>query len=146
MRFASEYVPNVNPTIESAALGGEDLIRVETDAAATRSVRAGETVTIDLAWPACDAAPCGGAEPYLWFDPTARRLLSRREAMRVAWYATAGAFATTHTGQIEAMADEPRTTNRWTAPAATGTVFLWAVLRDDRGGATWATFRLDVAP
>lgn len=154
MHYLRDYVANANPAITAAALargGGADepLVPLEDDpAAAPARVAPGETVELTVRWPACDAAPCGGAEPYLWFDPRARVLAPRREAMRVSWLATAGAFAIGHSGRTEdeTTAGLADARERWTAPAEPGAVHVWAVLRDDRGGATWATFRVDVAP
>jgi hypothetical protein len=63
--------------------------------------------------------------------------------MRVAWYATAGSFATTNTGR--APDDLAATSeNTWTAPAEPGAATLWIVLRDDRGGASWQALPIDV--
>ncbi|MCY0988133.1 hypothetical protein OV203_13425 [Nannocystis sp. ILAH1] len=79
---------------------------------------------------------CGGAETYLRFDPTALELVTEREAIRVAWYATGGRYTAARTGRApderEAFSD-----NTWTAPDAPGDYTLWIVVRDDRGGADW---------
>lgn len=142
-QFREEYVANANPSIASVVAGERgELVSLEQDANAIATVSAGETLSLDVAWAACDAAPCSGAEPYLWFDPKARALVSRREAIRVSWFATAGSFDASHSGRAEGDV-EPHASNRWTAPAG-GTVHLWIVVRDDRGGASWATYRFDV--
>ena len=36
------------------------------------------------------------------------------------------------------------TTNTWTAPSTAGTVTLWVVLRDSRGGIGWKSYRVAV--
>ena len=64
--------------------------------------------------------------------------------MRVSWFATAGTFETGHTGRPEAEAELSETSNTWTAPDTGGPVHVWAVLRDDRGGASWSTFTVSV--
>ena len=87
---------------------------------------------------------CEGAEDYLWFDPTARKLVRRREGIRVSWFASSGTFTDAHTGREEAGPDEPSSDNTWLAPATPGTVFLWIVLRDDRGGVAWKGYRVEV--
>ena len=69
---------------------------------------------------------------------------ARREEMRVSWFATAGAFRDGRTGRTEAEADEIETENVWTAPEQPGEVVLWVVLRDDRGGVTWQSYRMQV--
>ncbi|MCW5807861.1 MAG: hypothetical protein KIT31_36245, partial [Deltaproteobacteria bacterium] len=133
------YTPNANPEIAAMLVGGVDVVA----AAAPVAADAGRTVELALRWPACEAAPCGGSEPYLWFDPVSRTIARRREAMRVSWFATAGAFATGHGGRRE---DELATdaTGAWTAPLEPGDVQLWAVLRDDRGGTAWIAFAITV--
>jgi hypothetical protein len=90
------------------------------------------------------AAPgCGGAETYLWFDPIALRLHTRREALAVAWYATDGCFPAPQTGVGE-HDDAGVIDNEWIAPAEPGEAVLWLVARDDRGGASWVERRVRV--
>lgn len=155
------YRVNTNPEIvgvEVAEQGVDDALLVA----------AGEEVVLVIRWPDCPAEPrcgdglctldedidacavdctdprgCGGAETYLRFDPEALALTSAREAMRVAWYATAGGFATTHTGRA---ADDTgaTSTNTWTAPAEPGPATIWIVVRDERGGASWRTVAVEV--
>jgi hypothetical protein len=85
----------------------------------------------------CAGAPgCGGAETYLRFDPGALALTERREAIRVAWFATAGGFDATGTGRA-ADDREDSSDNVWTAPEEPGAATIWVVLRDDRGGVAW---------
>jgi hypothetical protein len=144
MELLRDYIPNANPEITSVTIDERTLEPLERDAIATFAVTRGETVDLALHWPTCAEAPCGGAEPYLWFDPAARTLTSRHEAMRVSWFATDGAFETSHSGRSESEATLGETTDRWSAPEAVGPVTLWVVLRDDRGGTTWATFHIDV--
>jgi hypothetical protein len=63
--------------------------------------------------------------------------------MRVSWYSTAGSFTDDRTGRAET--DLLTTTdNIWTAPGTAGTVMMWAVLRDSRGGLAWKSFRIVV--
>ena len=64
--------------------------------------------------------------------------------MRVSWFATRGSFDTDHTGRVESEFAQTSSDNTWVAPAESGPVFMWVVLRDDRGGADWQTFRVDV--
>ncbi len=71
-------------------------------------------------------------------------LSPQREAMRVSWFATAGAFEHDVTGRA---ADDPALTadNDWVAPTTAGPVHLWLVLRDSRGGVDFAEYELDVS-
>ena len=64
--------------------------------------------------------------------------------MRVSWFATRGTVDKDHTGRLESESDETSSDNIWTAPEETGPVFMWVVLRDDRGGVDWQSFKVDV--
>jgi hypothetical protein len=70
-------------------------------------------------------------------------IVSHRESMRVSWYATQGDFTEARTGRAE---EDPTTSsdNTLVAPTVPGTFFVWAVLRDDRGGTAFRGYRLDV--
>lgn len=94
------------------------------------AVAAGETVQVAVSW---DPA---AAESFVAIDPAAQQVVSRREAIRVSWLSNAGSFEREHSGRAEAdLATD--TDNRWTAPGEPGTAWLWAVLRDSRGGVDW---------
>ena len=120
--YQTSYVANANPTLAVAA---------------PSSVAAGEPVTLTASWPA-DAV-----ESYLYFDPQQQALVTRREAMRVSWYATAGDLPVDASAVGE---DDPATSvsTTWRAPAAAGTVWLWFVLRDSRGGIATASAQVTV--
>jgi hypothetical protein len=166
--FGARYRRNESPALASLALvrGGA----VEPLAADT-AVRAGETVTLRAAWEACPTAPacgdgvcgidedaagcaadcatpkgCTGAEPYLVFDPGTRSLVTRREAIRVSWFATAGNLADDVVGRGADEAATSTVENTWTAPATPGEARLWLVIRDDRGGIGWQGYQVTVAP
>jgi hypothetical protein len=83
---------------------------------------------------------CRGAERYVWFNQQSRSLETRRESVRVAWYATAGSYEHERTG-VEEDDPRPRSRNVWTAPLA-GQATLWLVIRDARGGV--GTFQVSV--
>lgn len=120
-------------------------------------VAAGERVELRVSWADCPSTPqcgdglcsldeaatcnedcttlagCEGAETHVFFDPLALSLATRREAIGVTWYASAGELDEARTGRASddelAFAD-----NGWVAPDEPGPVYLWVVLRDDRGG------------
>jgi hypothetical protein len=117
------YVANTNPTLYPLALP-----RVAPDS----------DVLLTAAWPA------GTAETYLAYDPQTQRLVNRREALRLSWFATGGALAVDASALAE---DDPATSvsTTWHTPAA-GPATLWLVLRDSRGGATSQLVQVDVAP
>ncbi|HWO26561.1 MAG TPA: hypothetical protein VNO30_47860 [Kofleriaceae bacterium] len=112
--YELSYVANQNPTLE---LPGEAALAV---------VPAHADVPLVAAWPAA------AAETYLYFDPLAQALVTRREAMRVSWFSTGGAL------DVDASAvgeDDPATSvaATWRTPGP-GAATLWFVLRDSRGG------------
>jgi hypothetical protein len=130
--FTQAYEPNANPRLApvTAALGPE--------AVAFDAIPAGATVTLHARWGAADA------ETYAYFDPATQTLTTKREAMQVAWHATAGTFAAESTGRSET--DFATTSDdAWTAPTDAGAVTLWVVLRDSRGGVDFATYAVGVA-
>lgn len=90
-----------------------------------------------------DLAGCAGAETYLRFDPVTLALAEQREAISLAWYATAGTFLAARTGR-EGDDLATSTDNPWTAPDEPGPVTLWVVIRDDRGGVAWRTVNITV--
>lgn len=138
--FNRRYKRNENPTIESLAIVHavrHDEVAPAADDDAP-SVKAGQAVTLRVRWPA--------PEHYLYFDPTSRTFTLRREGMRVSWFSTGGSFEAARTGRSEAEAGERSSDNVWTAPDQRGDVTLWIVLRDDRGGVGWQTYRFHVRP
>jgi len=136
---------NANPAIDSlheATLG--DLAPDDASPAHPNAVTAGQRLALRGVWATCaEGAPsCTGAESYASFDVSAQAIVGRREAIRVSWFATGGAFEHDHTGRSEAEGD-PFTENVWTAPAQGGTAHLWLVVRDDRGGVGWRAYTFE---
>ena len=135
--FREQYHANQNPVIARVLVSLDGVHGVELPA----TVPAGQEVTFEVLWTA------DSAESFPLFDRTTRTLVTEREALRVSWFATDGAFEHDHTG---AGADDPSTStqNLWTAPAASvaETVHMWVVLRDSRGGTAVQSFDVDVAP
>lgn len=134
-------------------------------AATPPRIAPGASVRFVATWPACPAsdvcgdgvcgldetpaecaadcsAPvgCRGAERYLAFDPSTRALSERLETLRVAWFSPAGRFDDDATG----AGPENESPNGWRAPDAPGIVPLWVVVRDDRGGVGFASYRVEV--
>jgi hypothetical protein len=161
--FRRRYQANVAPAIVALSRDG---VALADDAPLV--VDAGEEVALRVRWATCpevskcgdgvcsldedlDGCPgdcgggagCRGAETYLRFDPAALALVTRREAIRVAWFATAGRFELASTGRA---ADDLAVTshNTWTAPDEPGAATIWVVLRDDRGGASWRAVAVEV--
>jgi hypothetical protein len=152
--FNEQYTDNENPAIDTLSLVRADGTRVtnppDAPGAAAVAVKPGEDVTLRATWKACPTcagcqpAACTGAEQYVALDPATRALVTRREAIRVAWFATGGTLAEDSGGRAEGEADPPSLDNGWTAPARSGDVRLWLVVRDDRGGVGWQSYRVAV--
>jgi hypothetical protein len=168
--FQKRTKPNENPEllrVAASSLGDLEL----TDEASATPLAIDRAAKIDLraSWPSCPASPvcgdgicgplesksdcpddcsvahgCRGAEPYAYLDPARRSLVDRHESMRVSWFTTAGEFTDDHTGRLESEFDTTFSDNTWTAPAEPGPAFIWVVLRDDRGGVDWKTYRIFV--
>jgi hypothetical protein len=139
--YSKRYVRNANPALQQVESAGTALVLPDTGGSNT--VQRAQKLKLHAVWPACTGAPCEGAEPYVVFDPIEKRLVDRRETIRLAWFATGGAFDTDRTGRA---GDDTASfsENVWTAPAAAGRVNLWVVIRDDRGGQSWLSYVLDV--
>jgi hypothetical protein len=112
--FGKRYRANANPVLEVSV---------------PANISAGARVVFRASWTE--------AEHYISFDRETQALRDRREAMRVSWFASAGAYDAERTGRGE---DDPsaETENGWTAPGTSGVVHVWIVLRDSRGGVAWA--------
>ncbi len=129
LQWREEYAPNQNPRTAVLMVNG----------VTTPSVVASEAeVELRLEWSAEDA------EAYVAVDPRTGELASRREAIRVSWYADAGELAHERSGVEEDQAGQ-QASNRWRAPTA-GAARLWAVVRDSRGGVQVLEQVVQVAP
>ena len=85
---------------------------------------------------------CAGSEPFAYLNPQSHELVDRHEAMRVSWFATAGSFNLDRNGN-DGSDTTTTSDNVWVAPAA-GTVHMWVVLHDDRGGIGWGSYTITV--
>jgi hypothetical protein len=170
--YSQKTKPNQNPALTSVTVPtlGDAPLSEDDGMTPPLSVPLGSKQTLRAAWPSCPLEPvcgdgicspgedetscmedcatmpvgCAGPEPYAYFDPGTFTLTERHEAMRVSWFATAGTFESDHTGQPEANYMNTTSDSAWTAPSEPGPVFIWVVLRDDRGGVDWKSFRIDV--
>jgi hypothetical protein len=151
------YHPNANP---------QPAIGTPSGVVSTLKAAPSSTLTLRASWPACtdvcgdmicsadedakscpgDCSPpigCDGAETYVLFDAGSQSVVATREAMSASWFSTDGTFASDRTG---VLGDDPTTFSdvTWTAPSAPTTVFVWVVLRDDRGGVGYARLTITV--
>lgn len=127
----ARYALNRNPRLSplEAREGGAPV--------ALEAIPRGATIVLRASWPPEDA------EAYVSFDVASQRVVERRESMRVSWFVTAGSLESDRTGRAEGEL-EAFTDNAWTAPDEPGTVRLWTVLRDARGGVDFAEHTLVV--
>jgi hypothetical protein len=172
IEYRKSYRTNENPAIGSLTIerpSGEEVLAAEGSEAGPTHVRAGERLTLRAGWSPCPAVAscgdgicgeqetagncaadctrprgCSGAEPYVFIDPLSRKLLPKRESIRVSWFSASGSFDSDHTGRPEEEADTPYSDNGWTAPATPGRARIWVVLRDDRGGVGWQSYAIAV--
>ena len=161
---------NENPVLVSVTVTQRKNAELTLDTEdASLPVAASEGLTLKANWPDCPSKPscgdkmctpgetvqdcpedctapkgCGGSESFAYLDPEQHVLVGRHESMRVSWFATAGSFGSDHTGRGESEFVQTSSDNSWTAPKEPGPVFLWVVLRDDRGGVDWKSFKVDV--
>ncbi|HYP87573.1 MAG TPA: hypothetical protein VEQ59_05460 [Polyangiaceae bacterium] len=161
---------NEHPQLLNVLVNADEMAPLTVDDGATEPLRVakGQKLSLRATWPECPVSSscgdgicgadelaadcpedckmprgCFGAETYIYYDPLTRQLVDRREAMRLSWFAGAGAFDDDHTGRRE---DETAAFSDgvWTAPSSAGPVHLWVVLRDSRGGITWQSYVVDV--
>ena len=163
--YNAQYHDNTNPTLVDVAW---DQGSVSQDPAAPTAIGAGATITLTASWPTCptsdtcgdgvcgadesvtscavdcnatSAKGCAGAERYENFDELNHVVVTSRETIRIAWYATAGSFASDGTGRPGTDL-ATTTTNAFTLPKTPGAIHAWAVIHDDRGGVGWRRFEI----
>jgi len=120
VEYVQRYVANANPVLHPLALP---------------VVHAGDDVALTPSW--------DPPELFVYYDQLNQVLVTRREAMRVSYFATAGAM------DVDASAvgeDDPATSAStvWHAPAMPGTQTVFLVLRDERGGVATQTIVVEV--
>jgi hypothetical protein len=141
--LAAHDHPNANPAIDS--ISEPALGTLALDGTGTTTVAPSQRLALQANWAACDplATSCTGSEGYAFLDPQTHDVVHTREQIRVSWFAEGGTFDDDTTGR-DATDPTPYSDNGWTAPTAAGTLTLWAVIRDDRGGVGWRSFTIDV--
>jgi hypothetical protein len=87
--------------------------------------------------------PPEARERFPVFEVSQRQIADHFEELVASWFATGGTIELERTGRGETES-ETTLTNSWTAPETAGPVHLCVVLRDNRGGATVAEYRLTV--
>jgi hypothetical protein len=147
-------VANTNPEIESVVINLPDggmVALTEEAPGKTNPVSVSQQLALSANWEACpaDASVCTGSQTYALLDPLTFEVVHPQEQMRASWFSTAGAFANDTTAPDGAVAVGQSTPtyadNSWTAPATPQKVYMWVVLRDNRGGVGWASYVFDVS-
>ena len=115
--YLTMYAANQNPTLNAPSLPA--------------SVAADSDVVLSITWP--DSA----VESYLYYDQPSEMLITRREAMHLSWFATAGDIAV-DASEVDETDLTTSVSTTWHTPSS-GTVNLWFVLRDSRGGIATAS-------
>jgi hypothetical protein len=141
--LATESHPNQNPQID--AVSDATLGTLSLAGAGVNTVNPLQRLDLRASWAACDptAVSCTGSEGYAYLDPESHLVVQAREEIRVSWFASGGTFDDDRTGRA-AGETTPYTNNGWSAPSASGTVYLWVVVRDDRGGTGWRSYAVEV--
>jgi hypothetical protein len=170
----ASYHSNTSPEVASVtADAGDGPAELTADGEGDPpAIAAGQRVTLTTTWPECagigggDAAcgdgvcaadedavgcpadceapvGCGGAETYTLYDPATGTLGTRREAIEATWFATAGTFADARVGRF-GDDETPTVADVWQAPDTAGEVWLAVVLRDERGGVAFRSYRVGV--
>lgn len=164
--FNQGYRPNEHPDFARLERAdGKDWSEVDLEA--PLEVKVGDELRLRVTWAACprepkcgdglctmgengtncaddcrtDAVGCTGAEDYLLADVETRTAVPKREVVSVAWFSNAGRFANSVTDDPD---ERDATENVWTAPDEAGTLGVWLVLRDDRGGVAWRSLEISV--
>jgi len=169
--FNQQYVANANPSIYSLTTADSlsaTIVVPESLGASALAVVPSQKLNFRVTWSACPRSSscrdglcslretpescaadcqspqrCTGAESYVALNDD-KHLVERRESIFVSWYATHGTFENRRTGVAEADPDVAGSENTWIAPATPAQVYLWLVIRDDRGGVGWKTYQLVV--
>ena len=120
--YRQHYVPNASPVLHPLVYP---------------PIHTGDSVELRASW--------DEPETYLYFDQLGQVLVTRREAMRASFFATAGAM------DLDAVArgeDDPETSGAtiWHAPSNPGLQSVFIVLRDSRGGIAFQTIAMPVLP
>ena len=125
--FEARYTNNQNP--------GEPTLLLQNESLSFEDIAVEDEVIFLLRWTEEDI------ETFPIFEVENRELRDEQETLSVSWFATGGSF---QTDTSTAPEGEVETTNLWKAPQEAGSYTIYAVLRDSRGGVSWASQELNV--
>jgi hypothetical protein len=144
--YRSTYVPNRNPAVPTVTVMSGPTPSLPdasspTGGAATlvEGIAPGSALAFRVAW------PDSSKESFVAFDPGTQSLGTQTEDLRVSYFGTGGSWAHDHLGR---RGDDGVhfVDNTWTAPREPGRFFLWFVLRDSRGGVSFAQVTIQLTP
>ena len=161
-QYNATYNLNNNPVLSSLTMqppGSGQVVAPQSGATGSPiAVTNGQTISLTANWPA------DSVEIYPAWDVLNLVLVKYTESMRVSWYATSGSFEHDTTGVsgiatetfdadnetwkttgADTTASQTFTDNTWT-PDTPGTVRMWLVLHDSRGGTDFAAYDFIVSP
>lgn len=134
--YNSTYQPNSDPGIDHTDLVDAAGNTLALDAGA-QTVTAGSKVTVEATF------ADGSAEVFPVYDQQSETLVSQQESLSMSWFVTGGTFEHDRTG-VASGDTATSTSNQWTAPEQAGTIYLWLVLRDSRGGTDYKSYQIVV--
>ena len=127
--YRAARAPNQNPRLLplAAAIAGQP--------ADLNALPPASVVDLVASWPP-ESVEC-----YVTVDAERATLVWRDENVWVAWFVTGGSL---DHDVSQAVVRETMAGNRFHAPASPGTLYLWTVLHDDRGGTDYAETTITV--
>ena len=135
-QYNSQYTPNNPPGIDHTDLVDAGGNRLPLDTG-SQSAPAGSVWSIEATF------VDGSAETFPVYDPQSEALVNQQESLHMSWFVTGGTFEHDRTGTAAGEATSS-TSNQWTAPEQAGTIYLWLVLRDSRGGIDYKSYQIQV--
>ncbi len=134
--YNSQYTPNHPPGIDHTDLVDAAGNRLSLDSG-TQNAAIGSVLSVEATFAA------GAAETFPVYDQQSEALVNQQESLHMSWFVTGGTFEHDRTG-VAAGQTASSTSNQWTAPAQNGTIYLWLVLRDSRGGVDYKSYQIQV--
>lgn len=134
-RYNQEHVDNQNPEVRKVEIrvAGGQWQSVSLEGAAAIRVERNKTIAVRSEW--------DERESYLYMDPENREFIKKKETLTASFYSSIGGFGEQHRVQLD---NKGRVTSEFASGSERGEVQVWIVVRDDRGGVGWQSFKLDV--
>lgn len=136
--FTAGYQPNKNPNSIMLAVFQAGTLMVSDSSAAVTEVDGLSELELRVSWEPEDR------EAYLYLDRERQELVTRVEALRVAWFATSGALDRDELSVAEADLATRSASAVYRVPNGPGIVGIWAVVHDSRLGSAVRHVRLSV--